>query len=57
MFDNLYLGKYYVKELSTLDNYVLDENTYEAELIYKDQYTPVIVYSESILNILKNGKN
>ena len=56
VFDNLYLGKYYVKELSTLDNYVLDENTYEAELIYKDQYTPVIVYSESILNILKTGK-
>ena len=56
VFDNLYLGKYYVKELSTLDNYVLAENTYEAELIYKDQYTPVIVYSESILNILKTGK-
>ena len=30
--------------------------SYEAELIYKDQYTPVIVYSESILNILKTGK-
>ena len=56
VFDNLYLGKYYVKELETLNNYVLDENKYEAELIYKDQYTPVIVYSESILNILKTGK-
>ena len=52
VFDNLYLGKYYVKELETLNNYVLDENKYEAELVYKDQYTPVIVYSESILNIL-----
>lgn len=56
VFDNLYLGKYYVKEIETLDNYVLDENKYEAELVYKDQYTPVIVYSESILNILKTGK-
>ena len=56
VFDNLYLGKYYVKELETLNNYVLDENKYEAELVYKDQYTPVIVYSESILNILKTGK-
>ena len=56
VFDNLYLGKYYIKEIETLDNYVLDENKYKAELVYKDQYTPVIVYSESILNILKTGK-
>ena len=56
VFDNLYLGKYYVKEIETLDNYVLDENKYEAELLYKDQYTPVIFYSKSILNILKTGK-
>ena len=55
-FDNLYLGKYYIQEIETLDNYVLDENKYEVELKYKDQYTPVIVYSESILNILKTGK-
>ena len=34
----------------------MDENKYEFELIYKDQYTPVIVYSKSILNILKTGK-
>ena len=52
----MYLGKYYVKEIDTLDNYVLDENTYEAELVYKDQYTPTIFYSEAILNILKTGK-
>ena len=56
VFGNLYLGKYYIKETETLDNYVLDENKYEAELVYKDQYTPVIVYSESILNTLKTGK-
>lgn len=56
VFDNLYLGKYYIKETETLDNYVLDENKYEAELVYKDQYTPIIVYSESILNTLKTGK-
>lgn len=56
VFDELYLGKYYVKEIETLDNYVLDENTYEAELVYKDQYTPTIFHSEAILNILKTGK-
>ena len=56
IFDELYLGKYYVKEISTLDNYVLDENKYETELVYKDQYTPTIFYSEAILNVLKTGK-
>ncbi|MBO5477450.1 MAG: hypothetical protein J6A15_06855, partial [Clostridia bacterium] len=56
VFDELYLGKYYVKEIETLDNYVLDEKTYEAELVYKDQYTPTIFHSEAILNILKTGK-
>ena len=55
-FDKLVLGKYYIKEIETLDNYVLDENKYEFELVYKDQYTPVIVYSKAILNILKTGK-
>lgn len=55
-FDKLILGKYYIQEIETLDNYVLDENKYEFELKYKDQYTPVIVYSKAILNILKTGK-
>ena len=55
-FDKLVLGKYYIQEIETLDNYVLDENKYEFELQYKDQYTPVIVYSKAILNILKTGK-
>jgi len=55
-FDKLVLGKYYIQEIETLDNYVLDENKYEFELKYKDQYTPVIVYLKAILNILKTGK-
>ena len=56
VFDNLYLGKYYLKEIKTLDNYVLDKNKYVIEVNYKDQYTPVVVYSKFILNILKTGK-
>ena len=56
VFDELYLGKYYVKEIETLENYVLDEKTYETELVYKDQYTPTIFYSEAIQNVLKTGK-
>ena len=55
-FDKLYLGKYYIQEIATLDHYVLDENKYEFELKYKDQYTPVILYSKAIMNILKTGK-
>ena len=56
IFNELYLGKYYIKETKTLDNYVLDTNKYNVELIYKDQYTPVIVYSKTLLNYLKTGK-
>lgn len=31
-FNNLYLGKYYIKELNTLDPYVLDTKEYDIEL-------------------------
>lgn len=54
-FKQLYLGKYYIQEIKTLNNYVLDENKYEFELSYKDQYTPVILYSKAINNVLKKG--
>ena len=54
-FSNLYLGKYYVKELETLDGYVLDESIYEIELSYKDQYTETVTYSDFILNIVPKG--
>ena len=56
LFNELYLGKYYVKEIETLVNYVLDEKQYETELVYKDQYTPTIFYSKAIMNVLKTGK-
>ena len=32
-FNNLYLGKYYIKELNTLDSLVLDNNEYDIELV------------------------
>ncbi len=54
--DNLYLGKYYIKELSVPnDNLVLDTNKYEFELTYKDQYTEVVSKSFNILNKYKKG--
>lgn len=48
-FSNLWLGKYYLKELKTIDNYVLDSKKYEIELNYLDQYTN-IVYKELTVN-------
>lgn len=50
--ENLKLQKYTLKEISSsLDNLV-DETIYEVNLIYKDQYTPVVVESLSIKNYL-----
>lgn len=55
-FDNLYLGKYYVKELDTLKDYILDNKKYYFELKYKDQYTEEISYKLEINNYLKKGE-
>ena len=52
---NLYLGKYYLKELETDNDHVLSEKKYEFELKYKDQYTPIIKYNLVIDNYLKKG--
>lgn len=53
--DNLYLGKYYLKEISTTNNHVLDKNKYSFELKYKDQYTAVITYTTTLENHLPKG--
>ena len=52
---NLYLEKYYLKELETDNDHVLSEKKYEFELKYKDQYTPIIKYNLVIDNYLKKG--
>jgi hypothetical protein len=53
---NIDLGNYYIKELSTLDDYVLDTNSYDITLSYKDQYTEIVTEAMEIQNYLKKGK-
>lgn len=53
--DELYLGKYYLKELETLEGYVLSQEKYFFELEYKDQYTEIVKVLLEIENYLKKG--
>lgn len=40
--DNLYLGKYEIRETTSAEGYALDEKVYEVELKYKDQNTELV---------------
>lgn len=51
----LYLGKYYLKEIETIGEHVLEDKKYEFELVYKDQYTDTIKYELTINNHLSKG--
>ena len=55
-FSNLKLGSYCIKELKTLDGYILNDKAICFELKYKDQYTPVITYETLVENKLKTSK-
>ncbi len=52
IFENLPLGSYLVKELETLEGYLLSEEEYDVELLYQDEDTPVILKELSLINIL-----
>lgn len=54
--NDLELGTYTIKEISTIGEHILDLNTYEITLKYKDQYTPVINYKIELNNYLPKGK-
>lgn len=47
---DLPLGKYYVKELKTLDGYILDSEKHEIELNYQDEYTSIVKKNITIEN-------
>ena len=44
------LGKYIIRELSAPDGYVTDDTSYEVELSYKDQFTPIIWKFKNFFN-------
>ncbi len=52
----LYLGSYYIVEIKTNDNYVLDTKKYEFTLSETDDKTAIVYHSYSALNYLKKGK-
>ncbi len=43
---NLYLGEYYIKELTPSVGYNLDTTTYNIDLTYENQYTSVVTRNE-----------
>lgn len=54
--DNLPLGNYYLKEVSTVGSHLLSEETYSLELSYQDETTEVVTQSLDIKNYLPKGK-
>lgn len=53
--DNLEIGKYYIKELSSSNDNIIDKNIYEFEIKYKDKYTKTILKKLSFNNYLPKG--
>lgn len=52
---DLPLGKYYLKEIKSSNNNVIDSNIYEFELIYKDQYTDIVYKVFNLSNKYEKG--
>lgn len=53
--ENLYLGEYYIKEYSTSNSYVTNNEIYDISLKYVDQYTENINYELTVYNYLKKS--
>lgn len=54
--DNLYLGNYYILEMETDINHILNTEKIEMSLKYKDQYTEEIILSKTVSNLYKKGE-
>ncbi len=53
--DNLEIGRYHIKELSSSNDNIIDKNIYEFEIKYKDKYTKTILKELSFNNYLPKG--
>ncbi len=54
--ENIPLGNYYLKEISSSEGNVLDNTEYNISFSYKDQYTENIVYNLEVKNHLPKSK-
>ena len=54
--EGLPLGKYTIQEISSSNGNLVDETIYEIELVYKNQYTEVIIENKKIDNYLPKGE-
>lgn len=54
--DDLELGKYYVLELESSSDNLIDKTKYSFKLSYKDQYTKLIIKDLNLKNYLPKGK-
>lgn len=55
-FKNLYLGSYYIKELSTVTGLKLDINEYEIDLNSENDYSELVSKNISLVNEREKGK-
>ena len=55
-YDNLPLGEYYLKEVKSNYDNVIENEVYDINLEYKDQYTDIINYNLDVFNSLNKGK-
>lgn len=54
MFEELLLGKYYVKEISPSLGYTLDTAIYPIDCLYEDMYTPIIEKHQIVTERVKS---
>ncbi len=54
-FTDLYLGKYIIKEIKTLDKYILDEKEHKLELTAKNNNVSIVSKKIKLNNELKKG--
>lgn len=53
-FTNLYLGNYYVKEISPGEGYLLDETAYPVEVGYEGQDVAIVHRNVTVKETVKN---